>query len=163
MLGKSLSAFAEAENWITSAILTGAFAVAGALLLWAAGHLSLWRPMFGGMLLVLLVGAVLYAVLIPVEPMLKLRADDNALGYIVINGAVSWGLSIWWGWTLGGWAGVADGGDPDSLDAILVYASAALCLWLSSSSVGLLFNGVIYVWGSMIAGFIALVTAAIMA
>lgn len=163
MPGKSLSAVSDTGNWITWAILTGAFAFAGALLLWAAGHLSLWWPMLAGMLSVLLVGVALYAVLIPVEPMLKLRADEPGLGYILINGAVSWGLSVWWGWTLGQWAGVTDASDQDLLDAILVYGSAALCFWLSSSSIGLLFNGVIYVWGSMIAGFIALVTAAIMA
>jgi hypothetical protein len=159
MTGKSLAAFQE--NGIVWVILLGAFAGGAAVTLWLAGHLDLWWPMTAGMAGVIALGALAYAILIPIEQTFRLSVENRTLAFIGVNLAVSWGLSIWWGWTLGSWSGIADRADPDLLDAGLVYATGAACLWLTSNSVGQLFNGAIYMMGSLAAGLAAFVAAAI--
>jgi hypothetical protein len=158
MSGKSFSAFLE--NWIVWVILTAIFVLFSGLALWAAGHSALWWPMCVGMIGTIVLGAIAYAVLIPVEQNFRLSVERGTVAFIGLNLAVSWGLSMWWGWTLGTWTGTADRADADLFDAILVYATGIACLWLTSNSVGQLFNGTIYMMGSLVAGLIAFAIAA---
>lgn len=161
MSGKSLGAFTE--NWIVWAVLLPAFGAIGAALLWAAGHLELWWPMTGGMAVMIGIGALAYSVLIPIERTFRLSIEERAAPFVAINLAVSWGLSIAWGWCLGGWAGDAGRLDAELLDGGLVYLTGILRLWLTSNSIAQLFNGALYMWGSLAMGLAAFLAAIVFA
>jgi hypothetical protein len=159
MPGKSIAAFSE--NWLVWLILLAGFGAFAALALWMAGHLGVWLPLMGGMCAMLALGSFAYVVLMAAERAFRIDIERRPILFMAQNTAVSWGIAMWWGWTLGAWFAGLDRSDPDTLDAGLLYVTGAVSVWLAANCNGQLFNGALYMLGSTVAGLIAYAVAAL--